>query len=318
MANTLPANMAFVPQTFADYVQGAIYKKSNFLNSGAVVASNVVLPQYGLTVTLPEFDALSGADAVKIATAPAIDNLTGSAQVAPILNRVKKFGSNDLTQYLTGADPFGDLANQFAGYWAQKMDEVAVASILGAAQGTGIASTRYSDISAGVGAAGIISASAIIDARASMGEWAENLQFMVVHPKVLAVLEKQNLVDQIPNSEGTRTFPFYGGLRILVSTTAGLDVDGTDFNTLLVGQGALIYADGTPANHVLEMDRVIGFADEVASSRRYVLHPAGAKFVGTPAAIGGSSNVELATAANWALGTNINAFKATVLRTRVA
>lgn len=320
MANTLPANMDFIPETFAAYVDGQMYKKSNFLNSGAVFSADIQLP-YGLTVTLPEFDALSGADEVKTANAPTTSNLTGSANVAAILNRVKKFGSNDLTQYLTGADPFRSIGDKFADYWAARLDEVAIASALGAAAGidadVGAGSVIY-DISGGSGSAAVISAGAIIDTQALMGEYAEDLEFMVVHPKTLAALRKANLVTNVPDATGTRMFPFYGDLRVVVSSTAGLDAGSGVYNTLIVGRNALAYADGTNPLHVLEMDREIGFADIVASSRRYVMHPVGAKFKATPAAIGGASNAELAAAASWELGTNLNAFKIRVLTHKIA
>lgn len=300
MANTILTDLAFVPETFADYVQGEVYKRSNFLNSGAVFATDVVFPQYGSTVTLPSFDALSGADAEKANTAPAIDNLTGSAQVAPVLNRVKKFGSNDLVRYMTAADPFRSIGDQFASFWAQRMDVVAVASAIGAAEGIQANSSGDTvlDISGGAGAAAIISAGAIIDAQASMGEFAQDLEFLVVHPKVLAVLRKNNLVQMIPDATGTRMIAFYGDLRIVVSDTAGLDAGGGTYKTLLVGRNALAYADATPAEHVLEVDRIIGFSDEVASSRRYVMHPLGAKWVGTM----GNTTPQLGLAVNWELG----------------
>lgn len=318
MANTLLTDLSFVPSTFADYVQGEIYKKSNFLNSGAVFSTDIVFPQYGNTVTLPAFDALSGADEEKGSTAPATNNLTGSAQVAPILNRVKKYGSVDLVRYNTGADPFRVIGDQFAGYWAQRMDEVAVTSVLGAAAGIDAdlgAGSIVNNISGGVGTAAVISASAIIDTQALMGEFAEDLAMMVVHPQVYAALRKANLVQMIPDSTGTQMFAFYGDLRVVVSSTAGLDAGSGIYNTLLVANNAIAYADATPAEHVLELDRSIGFADEVASSRRFVLHTLGAKWKGSA----GNTNVELAKAANWDLGAaSALGFKARVLKSKIA
>lgn len=313
MANTILTDLAFVPETFAGYVQGEIYKRSSFLNSGAVFATDLVFPQYGTTVTLPAFDALSGADEEKGATAPTIDNITGSAQVAPILNRVKKYGSTDLVRYNTATDPFRTIGDEFAGYWAQRMDEVAVASILGAAFGIG--ATSVNDISGVAGAGGVISAGSIIDTQALMGEFADELEMIVVHPQVYAALRKANLVQMVPDSTGTQMFAFYGDLRVVVSSTAGLSAGSGNFNTLLVARNALAYADATPVEHVLEMDRNIGFADEVASSRRYVLHPVGGKWVGTA----GNTNAQLALAANWGLGVaSVNGFKARVLRSKIA
>lgn len=314
MANTLLTDLAFVPQTFADYVQGEIYKKSNFLNSGAVFSTDLVFPQYGSTVTLPAFDALSGADEEKGATAPTTNNITGSAQVAPILNRVKKYGSTDLVRYMTAADPFRAIGDEFANYWAQRMDEVAVVSVIGAANGIG-SGVAVNDISSQTGSAAVISAAAIIDTQALMGEFAEDLEMIVVHPQVYAALRKANLVTMVPDATGTKMFSFYGDLRVVVSSTAGLDAGSGVYNTLLVARNALAYADATPAEHVLEMDREIGYADVVASSRRYVLHPVGAKWEGTQ----GNTNAQLALASNWKLGVaSPYGFKARVLKHKIA
>lgn len=321
MSNTYLTNLDFVPETFKQYVDGRILKLSNFLGSEAVVNAQIDLaPIYGNTVTLPSFDPLSGADEVHSATAPTAANLTTSADVAAILNRRKVFGSNDLVQYFTGADPFRNAGDKFAQYWAERMDETLVSTTLGAAGGIDSSGTVINNISGGVGAAAIISAEAIIDTQALMGEFMNDLSCIVVHPKVLAVLRKQNLVQMIPNSDGTKVFPYYGDLRIVVSSTAGLAAAGDVYNTILVGNGAFGYADGTKPEHVLEYNREISHADVYGSMRRYVLHPYGAKFGAVSVPAGATAtNAELADSDNWSLGAaDVNQFKIRILRSKIA
>lgn len=303
MANTYLSNLDFIPQTFKDYVDGEVAKRSNFINSEAVRFDDTVIPVYGNTVTLPSWDGLAGADDVKSATAPATNNLTTSAQVAPILERVKKYGSNDLVASFTSADPFGDLGNKFGAYWAQRVDEVLVASAMGSAKGIDAlsAGTIINNISGASGAAAVITAGAVIDTQSLGGEHADAYKVMVVHSQVLGLLRKLNLVAFEPNSTGTAMFAYYGDMRLVVSDTAGVSAGGGIYNTLLVAPSAFSYADGTNPLHVLEQDREIGFADLVASSKRYVMHPRGAKWTGTPAG-STASNAELATAGNWTLG----------------
>lgn len=321
MANTYLNDLGFVPETFKLYVDGQVLKKSAFLQSEAVVNAQVDLaPMFGKTVTLPSYDPLSGADEIYSATAPTAANLTTSEEVAPILTRRKVFGSNDVVAYFTGVDPSRNAGNKFAQYWAERMDEVLVKSALGAAAGVDAlsAGTVINDISGGSGAAAVIDAEAIIDTQSLMGEFLNDLAVIVMHSKTLAALRKQNLVTDIPNSDGTRTFPFYGDMRIVVSDTAGMDAGSGIYNTLLVGRGAFGYADGTKPEHVLEYDRQISHADVYGSSRRYVMHPYGAKFVGTPAG-SGATNAELATAGNWTLGAqNTNGFRIRVLKAKVS
>lgn len=320
MANTNLSNLDFVPQTFKDYVDGEVIKRSNFIASEAVMADETVLPVYGNTVTLPSFDSLSGADDVKGTTAPTTNNLTTSAQVAPILDRVKKYGSNDLVASFTAVDPFGAIGDKFAQYWAQKMDEVLVKSALGSAAGIDAlsAGTIINDISGGSGAAAVMTANALIDTQHLGGEFADQFKVIVMHSKTVALLRKLNLVTQVPNSEGTKMFQFYGDMRIVISDTAGMDAGSGIYNTLLVAPSAFAYADGTNPLHVLEMDREIGFADLVASSKRYVMHPRGAKWTGTPAGAT-ATNAELATAGNWTLGLDsTNLYGVRVLKHKLA
>lgn len=321
MANTYLTDLGFVPETFKLYVDGAVLKKSDFLSSGAVVEAQIDLaPQFGKTVTLPSYDPLSGDDEIPTATAPVAAALGTSEEVAPIIQRRKVFGSNDLVSYFTGVDPFRNAGNKFAEYWAQKMDIVLVKSALGAAAGVDAlsAGTIINNISGGSGAAAVIDADAIIDTQSLMGEFMSNLAVIVMHSKTLAALRKQNLVTDIPNSDGTKTFQFYGDMRIVVSDTDGMDAGSGVYNTLLVANGAFGYADGTKPAHVLEYERQISHADVYGSTRRYVMHPYGAKFTGTPAGAN-ATNAELATAGNWTLGAqNTNGFRIRVLKAKVA
>ena len=212
MANTYLTNLDFIPQTFADYVDGQILKKSDFVGSEAVVASDLVFPQYGNTVSVPSWDMLSGAAQVKGATAPATNNLTTSVEVSPILERVQKYGVNDLVGSFTGSDPFASIGQRFGAYWAQQMDIALVSATLGAAAGIDAlsAGSIINDISGGSGAAAVLSAGALIDTQALGGEFMRDLEILVVHSKVYALLRKQNLTVQIPNSDGTRVFDYYG------------------------------------------------------------------------------------------------------------
>ena len=320
MANTYLTDLAFVHETFKDYVDGEVAKQSNFLNSAAVVSANVLMPEYGSTVTLPSWDGFSGSADVKGSAAPATNAVSTSAQIAPILDRVKKYGSNDLVSAFTGSDPFGNLGAKFGKYWANQLDESLVSIALGAAGGVDAlsAGSVVNDITGGTGSAAVISASAIIDTQALMGEHAADLQLMVVHPLVLAALRKQNLITTMQDYQSMKFFDYYGNLRIVSSSTAGLDAGSGVYNTLIVASGAFGYADGTNPRYVLETFRDIGYADTVASSKRYVMHPMGAKWTGTPAGAT-ATNAELKTAGNWTLGLDsVELFKVRVLKSKIA
>lgn len=299
MANTYLNNLDFVPETFRDYVEGELLKKSNFLASEAVIADDVVFPQYGNTVTLPFWDQLGGDAQLKSDVAPSVANLTTSVYVAPIMERVKLYGSNDLVSSFTGSDPWMGIANRVSNFWAGQLDKALVASALGSAAGIG--ASVVNDISAASGSAAVLSAGAIIDTQALGGEFFTDFTLLVVHSQVMALLRKLNLTVQIPNSDGTRVFEYYGDARIVVSDTVGMNPSTGVYNTLVVRPGAFLYSDGTKPEQVLEFDREIGFADKIATSKRAVIAPRGAKFIGTPAGAT-ASDAELLASANWSLG----------------
>lgn len=318
MASTFLTDLDFVPETFSAYVQGLILKKSDFLGSAAVSVDNDLTIPYGSTMTLPSWDSLAGDSQVKGSIAPTINAVTGSAEVFPILERVQKYGANDLVASFTNSDPFMNLGNRFADYWARELDKSLVSSVLGAAGGIGV--TAVNNISGGAGAAAVISANAIIDTQAMGGEFFRDYGLLVVHSKTLAVLRKANLTQMIPDSTGTRVFEYYGDMRIVVSDTTGMDAGSGVYNTILIGAGAVQYVDGTNPAHVLEVDRVIGFEDQVASSRRVCLAPRGASLKSTATIAGATAtNAELATAGNWQLGVpSVEGFRMRVLRHKIA
>lgn len=302
MANTYLSDLDFVPQVFAGYVDGVVRKESRFFNSGIVVDTAALLPALGNTVTLPSWNGLEGDADVMGASAPGVNALTTSAQVAAILQRVKKYGVNDLASAFAGSDPLQNLGNKVAKFWANQIDKTAMKIAVASATALGAVNDQ---------SANAISASRIIDTRALLGEYVDEAGFMVVHPDILASLQKAELTSVRPGADG-RLITVYQGMEVIVSNT--LAPASNVYDTIICRPGAMGYADGTKAEHVLEVAREIGHADVFATQKRYTVHAAGAKFTGTPAGAT-ATDAELATAGNWALGAaDLNHFGIRVLK----
>lgn len=302
MANTFLSDLDFVPQVFAGYVDGVVRKESRFFNSGIVVDTAALLPALGSTVTLPSWDGLNGDADVMGASAPATNALSTSMQVAAILQRVKKYGSNDLVADFAGSDPLQNVGNKVAKFWANQLDKTAMK--IAVASATALSAVNDQSASA-------IDASKIIDTRALLGEYVDEAGFMVVHPDILASLQKAELTSVRPGADG-RLITMYQGMEIIVSNT--LAPVANVYDTIIARAGSMGYADGTKAEHVLETAREIGFADSFATQKRYVIHAGGAKWTGTPAGAT-ATDAELATAGNWALGApDLNHFGIRVLK----
>jgi hypothetical protein len=148
-----------------------------------------------------------------------------------------------------------------------------------------------------------------------MGEYVDEAGFMVCHPSVLAKLQKLELTSVRPGAEGG-LLNFYQGMQIVVSNTLA-PASGV-YDTIIARSGAMGFADGTNAAHVLEVAREIGFADAFATQKRYTIHAGGSKWTGTPAGAT-ATDAELATSGNWALGAaDLNHFGIRVLKHKIA
>lgn len=286
----LLADLNFVPETFADYVHRGILKRSNFVQSGAVVADSTIVPAQGSTVTLPYWGGLSGDAEVLSDSAPlSRNNVANFAEVAPILERGKMFSYNDLVANFTGSDPMGAVGDKVAAYWTQQLDATTVAALVGAMTGANNAGDIVTDA-----ATADIDVNAIIDARASFGEYLTDGMAIVLNPVAVAKLTKDDVVDA--QYVGTQNTVVKSVLEmpVILSNTIGAG------QAMIVRPGACRYADGSNPAHVLEADRDIAAgANDVATRQRWAVAVAGASFTGNPAA-STASNAELANALNWA------------------
>lgn len=315
MATTLISDLAYVPEVFSAYVMAEVAKKSSFFLSGAVAASSVLVPAFGDNVVVPAWDGLTGTANVLSDTTPqTAAKLTSSKQVAAILERGKVFSVNGLAASFAGSNPLDALGNQVAAFWARDIDAALANSVVGSA--TGLGATMLNDISGGAGAAAVIGASSVIATRALAGEFMSDLDTIVVHSAVYATLVAQNLTSLIPTADN-QFVETYLGMRIIVSDTLA-PASGV-YHTIITGSNAFGYAEATDPAKVLEFDRdVLGNNDLVGTQKRYVIHPYGARFTGTPAGAT-ATNAELATGGNWALGaSDAYALKFRVLKHKIA
>lgn len=300
---TTLADLAFVPETFRDYVQQDLMKRSAFFNSGAVVPNDLVFPDYGSTVTVPAWDGLGGeAEVLSDSTPLNLNNLDSSSQVAPIMQRGKLYGHNDLVASFTSSDPMGALGQKVGSFWQRDHDAVAVNAMVGAAEGIQAGGADViQDMTTNP-----IDINGIIDARALFGEYQREGLLIVLTSADFAKLQKDDVVDLIPGSQ-TDVISVINEMPVLISDTL------PDNTAALVRPGAFFYSDGSDPAQMLEQDRDIAAGTVKYSTRmRYVVHPIGAKWVGTPAGAT-ATNAELATAGNWELAEDVLRFGARLI-----
>jgi hypothetical protein len=312
-----------VPEIFTPYVQQMTEQKSRLVEAGVITrdgAIDLLLAGGGLTFNTPSFRDLDD-DAENVSTdneaSSSTPNKIGSSQEISVrLSRNQSWSTMDLAAVLAGADPATAIANRVARYWTRRLQAVTLATMAGvfadndaAPTGTDTHTTgdMTVDVSGGGYVAGVtdFSAEAMIDAATTMGDSAEDLTAIVVHSIVYSKMQKNNLIDVIPDAEGRATIPTFLNRRVIIDDAMPNPSAGI-FHTWLLGANAVRWGMGSPAVPT-ETDRLPAAGDgggqEVLHNRvEWTLHPTGHAYIGT-APSGGPSNAatanNLAAAGSW-------------------
>lgn len=303
-----------VPSIFTPYVQQQTEEKSALIQSGIMVVDAEIqnkLAGGGLTFNLPSFKDLDN-DAENISTDDETSNSTPnkigtSQEVGVRLSRNQSWSSMDLTSTLAGADPMQAIASRVSDYWARRLQAAVIATINGVIlDNVANDSADYqNDIKGASYLAGTtdFSAEAFIDAAVTMGDSMGGLTGVAVHSVVYSRMQKNNLIELIPDSEGRVNIPTFLGRRVIVDD--GLPVSSGVYDTWLFGAGAIRFGAGNP-DVPTEIERKpsagTGGGQDVLHSRiEWCIHPSGHKYAGT-APNGGPSNA--ATTNNLAIATS--------------
>jgi len=278
--------------------KSAIFQ-SGILRSDANLAA--FLSGGGRTVNVPFWKDLDNTesgvandDPSSTATPGKID---ASKDIAVRQIRTRGWSSAKLVAELAGDDPQRRIAERVAAYWTRQFQRVLVATLNGV-----FADNIANDSSDMVNVTGAaIDAEAILDTKQTMGDAADDLDTLIMHSVVYTSLQKQNLIDFIPDSEGRVRFPTYLGYRVVVDD--GVNVNGNVYDTYLVANGAIAWAE-VPVATPVEIDRKPAQGngmgvDELWTRRQFVMHPYGIAWQDDTVAGEFPTNTELATADNW-------------------
>ncbi len=319
-----------VPEIFTPYVQQLTEQKARVVQSGALRREGLLdnhLAGGGLTFNVPSFRDLDD-DADLISTdAPAdiINAAFGGAghparvdsvplkietdqEIAVRLNRNRSWSSADLAAALAGEDPLSAIANRVAFWWTRKMQAVFIATWNGViADNVANDAGDYENDISGVGFVDGVtnfSAEAFLDALVTMGDSQENLTLVMVHSVVMNRMQKNNLIDFIPDARGEVNIPTFQGKEVLVDD--GLPVTGNVYDSWLFGAGAAglgVAAPKVPTEVHREPLAGNGGGQEILTSRiQWTIHPGGHAYTGTPANGGpgnGAGANDLAAAGSW-------------------
>jgi hypothetical protein len=325
-----------VPEIFTPYVQNYTTEKSRLVQSGLLSRSALLdglLAGGGLTFNVPSFKDLDN-DAERVSndsssvfdTADASANAAGSGtsperkpnpnkigtfqEIAVRLNRNNSWSSMNLAAALAGADPMAAIGSRVGDYWVRRLQAAFIATWKGViADNTANDSADFTfDASGGGFVDGVtnFNASAFLDATLTMGDSMEDLKAVFVHSVVYNRMQKNNLIDFIPDSNGVVNIPTFLGRQVVVDD--GMPNTGGVYQTWIFGEGATQFGIGSP-KYATETERLPGGGngggqDVLYNRVEWCIHPTGFAWVGSSTPNGGpantgTSNSDLDEAASW-------------------
>jgi len=320
MATTQLSDL-YSPLVFDEAVAEKFDELNAFLRSGVLVDQPMLSDMAsvgGFVGEMPFFKPLDASsepdytnDNPAAFSTPA--NITTGTQKYRLAKMHKSWSTMDFARELglAGMDPLEAITTKVAKYWAIQEEKRLIASGMGimadnvANDAGDMVEDIYSDIAAPV-AANIISAEAIQDAKQTSGDHQGEYTAIGMHSVTFNTLNKANLIDFIPNSEGRINFPTYLGLAVVVDDSLPVvsGVNSPAYITILYTPGSFGYGTGRmlkPSELDRDPSSGNGGGEDILHSRRNdIIHPTGLAFTSNTVASSTTATLaELRLAVNW-------------------
>ncbi|MCR6112704.1 coat protein [Bacillus sp. A301a_S52] len=231
-----------------------------------------------------------------------VNKITSSDDVARKHGRVNAWGANGLSALLSGDDPLDAIAQLVAAYWARDLQRTLLATLSGVFKSNSMSQKVY-DITGRDGTAGTINMETFLDATQLMGDAKEALTGVMMHSAVETKLRKQDLIEDVPQSEQGKPIPYFNGKRVTVDDSMYYDTATGQAEMYIFGQSAIALGNGShPRIIQTEVDRnARSYSGEEALINRkiFILHPRGVKWNEGGVAEVFPTNAEINTGTRW-------------------
>jgi hypothetical protein len=298
MPKTTIANL-LTPENWAAYQVNPTAARTALWASGIVAAlTGLTLPNGGGTVNLPFFNDLTGDEENLSGADPlTVGNITAAKDIAAVIARGRAFSVNDLAKVLSGADPLRAIMELIDSYQMRQSQKELINMLAGAFAAASM-SGNVSDISGGASeAVRAFNQNTFLDACQLLGDAKDGVSAVAMHSATETYLAKQQMIVYETTADKGERIGRYLGKLVIVDD--GLPVDTGTYTSYIFGPGAVGFVQDTIGENDIETDRDILAGDTVATyRRRFILHPRGIKWIGTP--VGDfPSRTELAIGTNW-------------------
>jgi Major capsid protein 13-like len=286
-----------IPQGWADYVIEQTAVKSALWTSGLVESDerfNNACNSGGSVTNMPMFKSLTGrSELLSDITPLAVNKITTANEKAIVHQRGRLWGASQLSGSMAGIDPLGAIGSLIADWWGREFNTLVIQTLEGAFASATMATSVNNQGTVA------ITPQIVLDSIALLGDAADKLATMFVHSYTYFALQKLNLITFRRFSEQGEEIPYYLGKRVIVDDSCPYTGAGGTVTSYFAAEGAIAYGEASPDKSPVETDRDIGLGEDyLASRRKFILHPRGVSFIGTPAGVS-PSDAEMQLGTNW-------------------
>ena len=272
-----------IPEIFTQYVIERTAELSVILTSG-IATPNPTLNQLvtggGATIIMPQWNDLTGesqvmSDSRDITT----KKITSAKDIAVLLVRAAAWSTHELAGVFAGSDPMGAIVQLVAAWWARDEQRILINVLNGVFESPSMQDLVLPAATEPIGP------DIVLDGKQLLGDAAGKLAAIAMHSATFTELQKQNLIEYIPNARGEIVIPTYLTYRVIVDDGMPVDTSGIDkvFTTYLFASGVIGRGEGVPPTLTpTETERVARSSTDILINRRaFVLHPMGVKWQGS-------------------------------------
>jgi hypothetical protein len=300
-----------IPVEFTKYIVKNTMEKSALYQSGVVVRNAVMAEQLAAgaeSFSVPHWLDLANDEANITTDNPAtlaVPHKIGTGkQIIRKTALHSSWSAMNLASELAGDNALARIQARTTAYWDRQVQRRLIASLTGI-QADNVANDSGDmvlDISALVGAAAKFSAAGVIDCAGTLGDGMEGLTAIALHSDVYRYALKNDLIANIPDSQGG-FFKTFRGLAVIVDDS--LPLAAGVYTSVLFGPGAVGFAvadpriaSGTEVENTPSAGN--GGGQQTLHSRVNVaLHPLGFSWLEGNVAGQSPTIAECALAANW-------------------
>lgn len=319
MATTRLTDVQFDPDVYASYVREDHPDRNAFVASGVAITNAQLQARAageGDITTIPYWKDLSydseniSSDDPSVYATP--DKITTGKMVARNTHINNAWQTANLVSEVMGSeDPMTEIRMKTGGYWNNRFEARIQAMTTGlflnneAATGDMIhdVSTQDGDNAT---ASNKFTFESFVDARATMGESADKLSLLAVHPVVYTSMIKQKQIEFIQDESTGVSIPTYNGYRVVedkkMPVIAGT-TSGFRYVSVLYKAGVFGYGDA-PAKYpvAVEFDELAANGagiETLIERKQWLIHPEGYRWTETTVAGQSPTVAECALPANW-------------------